>query len=422
MLVVGVLTACEKSEFDAASIKQQHMDPLEVYLTRVAEEGIALLGDVPTRSGGRRVVDPSRIKVALSSSTRSGESDTLFYVVNFADSAGFALIDADTTSRQPLFAVTEKGNYTPGEVTNTGFDDYMAAICDFAPQFPQDGQNPDSTLLISTTHEYYTDWEGVNPMLEVKWGQDWPYNEHTPIVSTQSHALVGCIATAMAQVLSYYEYPDSIELFYNPIYVENDTRDTIFDVLYPNWEELKNHNNIVDNDCLQCDIAHIQLPYLMRELGYRVNMQYSPTVSGAYISDVDNAMIALGYSMDPLQAYDWSDVTTSLFSNKLVYAGGYPNKEDGGHAWVIDGYKSRSFIRKTEYINPFGPTPVPDIEETEYNYVHINWGWDGRNNGYFLSGVFDTASPYELDEGSYNVNDYSFSYGVKMYTNITRPL
>lgn len=395
------------------------MDPLEAYLTRVAEEGIAMLGDVPTRSGCRRVIDPTRIKAAVVPSTRSGgDADTLFYVVNFADSAGFALIDADTTSKSPLYAVTEKGNYTPGEVTNSGFDDYVMLLDSRDLGLPN-LKNPDSTLMLTASHEYYTDWEVVEPLLEVRWGQDWPYNQLTPLVGDH-HTLAGCIATAMAQVMSYYESPDSIELFYNPIYIENenDDIDTLYDVFYPSWKDLKKHNNIVPNSCAQCKIAHNQLPYLFRELGHRVDMNYSLNGSGAYIDAVYEGLQELGYSLDALQSYDWLKIVSSLDSGLLVYAGGYPGKEGMGHAWVIDGYKTRKFIRVTEYLNPFGPTPIPDIEETEYRYVHVNWGWNGSNNGYFTSGVFNTVIPYELDANSSILYGYDFSYAVKMYTKI----
>ncbi len=58
----------------------------------------------------------------------------------------------------------------------------------------------------------------------------------------------------------------------------------------------------------------------------------------------------------------------------------------GGHAWVCDGYvkRERSYITYDVDANEIADSG----KEHEY-YLHCNWGWDGKRNGYFFDGVFD---------------------------------
>ena len=81
----------------------------------IAMEGLSMLDDTKTRSQ-QRVVDPSNIEAYVRPSTRSGAADTLFYVVNFADSAGFAIIAADPAASPQLLAVAESGSYSPNGI------------------------------------------------------------------------------------------------------------------------------------------------------------------------------------------------------------------------------------------------------------------------------------------------------------------
>lgn len=390
MLVVGVLTACEKSEFNAASIKQQHMDPLEVYLTRVAEEGIALLGDVPTRSGGRRVVDPSRIKVALSSSTRSGESDTLFYVVNFADSAGFALIDADTMSARPLFAVTEKGNYTPGEVTNTGFDDYVSLLWTKLPPAVID-----TSCLIpprQRVEQYWQTLGEVESLIPVQWDQGWPYNKFCPSNPEIDGSLcaAGCVAVAIAQIMAYHRHP----AFYTMTWCGSTESRFI------GWDFISEHNACEYESC----IIGIEIALLIREIGHRVDMDYG-TTSGANVQDARDCLDSFGYYRLGTRDVSWNLVQSELDLLRPLYIRGR-SADWGRHAWVLDGYKIAREVTKVYEETMFGSN-VWELKGTSYtqnyHYVHYNWGWGGNYNGLFYFGDYSPTSGVEPFVGGVEV-------------------
>ena len=57
---------------------------------------------------------------------------------------------------------------------------------------------------------------------------------------------------------------------------------------------------------------------------------------------------------------------------------------------------------------------------TESLYNHFNWGYNGDNNGYFSSGVFDQNNPSDLDDGVNDDYSYNCSVNVKMIANISR--
>ena len=81
-----------------------------------------------------------------------------------------------------------------------------------------------------------------------------------------------------------------------------------------------------------------------------------------------------------------------------------------GHVFVVDG---RKYIKRhyLGYIVDPNVTP-PVIREivqdsiSYFDYVHINWGWDGTSNGYFYNGSYKTDSATSLD----NPNDGTLSW------------
>ena len=348
MLVLGVLTACEKSELDVVNIKQEQMTPLEVYLTRVAEEGIAMLGNAPTRSGSYRIVDSTRIKAALSSSTRSGKSDTLYYVVNFADSAGFALVAADSTKPAPLIAVTEQGNYSPGEVTNTGFDDFIMLLDEYE-------QSPASIPRDTTALGFQygkvivgPEWI-VGPLLSTEWGQNLPYNAFCYDEETGAQSVSGCVPTAIAQIMAYHEHPSALSLTHP---YKGDLNSLELD-----WEQIKYHekNGTSIYGCWCADHTHLQ--HLMREIGERVKtVYYNRTDSNGVVrfegatneTTIIPGIVNLGYDVPPaFVPYARNEVVAELNARRPVYCQGLIPETNYGHAWVIDGYHYQSKVLRT---------------------------------------------------------------------------
>ena len=354
---------------------------------QIATEAVAMLeGGVTTRSGVKRRVDLSKVKYHVTPQTRSGEGgDTLYYVVNYADNAGFALVSTSRADGDPLIAVTEQGNFTPGEETgNPGFDMYIdllnSRIDDgrpgIDPEFP--GFGPFYETVV------YED-SAVSPLLAVRWGQGSPYNRYC------NNGYAGCVAVAIAQIMSYYQYPTS--------FIRTHDDSNITQTL--NWAGLKSTpyaENCTPND--KNAIAHF-----IREIGKTVRMRYYTHGSYAFIDSVKMYMPDWGYSPNmTIEDYDFSLVMSELDNNRPVYMRGL-NPSSEGHAWVVDGYRSH-WSETTEYYETGmgGDRIISNVTASLYNHLHINWGYDGQCNGYYASRVFDMNNPVQLDTGVGLVN------------------
>lgn len=227
-------------------------------------------------------------------------------------------------------------------------------------------------LAAPTSYKAYTRavTSVIDTMITTKWGQGTPYNDYTPKVNKQ-HAPTGCIATAMAQIMNYYEYPAQGKGKATYSY-GNKSRTSNITTTY-NWSRMLDTYNSRSN--VQNKIA---VGYLMRDCGYASSMNYDTDGSGAY----DNyAALAFGrnFSYDSLavRLYNrmfytddqWMQIiqTELLYHRPILYTG--IDRSYGGHAFVFDGMDSQG-------------------------RVHVNWGWDGSANGYYTIDMLHPSGYY----------------------------
>lgn len=211
--------------------------------------------------------------------------------------------------------------------------------------------------------------EGVQPLLgDNRWGQSYPYNDKCPSVRGEK-TLVGCVATAMAQVMKYYSYPERAQGYAsyitstNRLNVSHDFSADIFE-----WGKM-----LQDYSAACSDDEKDAVATLMYSCGASVKMDYGLTSqggSGAYQSDLLNGYIEnYGYDRDAalvVRNYCTADDWHSLLVGELNagrpvnYSGS--SMLDGGHSFVLDGYR-------------IGSNTYPDY--------HVNWGWNGSCDGYY---------------------------------------
>lgn len=206
------------------------------------------------------------------------------------------------------------------------------------------------------------DYWFVGPLVETLWGQGQYYNSKCPAVWGERCA-VGCVATAMAQVMRYWGYPErgngsngyysSIRVGY--VYAR-------FDGRYE-WDQMP--IALKSNSARSQVNAVAQLSY---HCGVAVNMEYGVDVSLAYLMEARNALLRnFNYSSDIryLMKRDYSDdewhqiLKNEIDARRPVLYGG--SGSGGGHAFVCDGYDSDGDF-------------------------HFNWGWNGMYNGFFAIG------------------------------------
>jgi len=199
--------------------------------------------------------------------------------------------------------------------------------------------------------------KSVDPLLQCKWDQGYPYNALCPIdpAGPGGHVLAGCVATAMSQVMYYWRHPMQGTGSHSYNYYPYGNLSANFGSTTYNWAGMKNNIEFTYPD----PIAELQY-----HCGVAVEMMYGPNGSGAYSWDVPSAMENyFGYSNDCYFAQkdnygntNWENMLKDNIDNGWpLYYSGFSSA--GGHAFVCDGY--------------------------EDNYFHFNFGWGGSSDGFY---------------------------------------
>lgn len=355
----------------------------------IAEKSVSMLGE-QTRAT-KRSVDRSRIRAVLDrrATTRSTAADTLIYIINFDDSAGFALVPR-STSKPELLAITEKGNYDGEETDNEGFNIYMDRayfwIKDSTKLIPVDTSSNPGVGGGGIGDQVITEWKSeterstyeISPMITTIWHQREPFNNYCfdNGASSGEEAPAGCTAIALAQLMAYHEHPQSTNLTFSF---------APYSAIELNWSMWK--NNVY--------IDAIGIAAFIREIGERVNMDYSPDGSGASFTNARNYLRNIGYSCGTHQDYSQIAVLNSLENNHPVMIEGYRRDTGKGHAWLIDGYKSITETTK-EWHRELGQVHWTLVSTITINnkYLHFKWGAEGGSyDGHFFIEKQVVANP-----------------------------
>lgn len=225
--------------------------------------------------------------------------------------------------------------------------------------------------------------EQINPLVGTWWDQGSPYNNFCPLSSGRS-TYTGCVATAMAQIMKYHNWPDkagdnaSFSYSWNGETISADFSNFEFD-----WANMSaNYYYGYTYTQAQTDAV----AKLMQACGYSLRMRYGSDASAAYSEQVGNALVTYfrydaGIHNEFRNYYSSSEWENMIYENlknvgPMVYWG-------GAHCFVCDGYR-------------------PD------GYFHFNWGWSGMSDGYFLLSML---KPTNLGTGAGN-GDYTNNQGA----------
>ena len=234
----------------------------------------------------------------------------------------------------------------------------------------------------------------VSPLTATLWDQTYPYNFYCPSCNGGSgnHVYTGCVATAMAQLMKYWNYPtagNGSHTYTHPTYGEQSAN---FGATSYDWDNMP--NSLYSNSS-QTQINAVAT--LMYHCGVAVEMNYGSGSSGANSGNVAPAMIDY-FRYSPSATFvarsAYSDEQWKAFlkneldeGRPLYYSG---NNTNSGHAFVCDGYRSDDFF-------------------------HFNWGWSGYdgnygsahgNNGYWAIGSLSPgAGGSGSGSGTYNLNN-----------------
>lgn len=290
-------------------------------------------------------------------------SQPAFYVFNVGET-GFVILSSDDRYR-PIIGYSDEGAFDPDNM---------------APAFQEilDHLNARRTRQSVGAADMKTamDWKSLREnghlvsrfggkestyLVSTKWNQNYPYNYCCPADpdGPGGHVYAGCVATAAAQLMKYWNHPLQGTGSHTYIPEDNPQYGPItvnFGEATYDWDNMP--NTINSGSPVEQLEAIGQLIY---HAGVSVDMNYRPTSSGAVTGTLCTVMPQYFYYTNQMQnlyrdSYSKEEYLGLIFSSIDM---GWPMvHRGGGHAYVLDGY------------NDFG-------------FVHFNWGWGGSNDNWF---------------------------------------
>ena len=274
------------------------------------------------------------------------------YVFNIGKQNGFVVVAADDKAKDVILGYADNGTFDATNIPENmkwWLGEYDRQI-EYAVK-----NNLQSVSATASSTDTETRYKDIEPLLTSTWGQDTPYNMYCP---EQNGELcpTGCVATAIAQIMRYNRWPDT----------GTGSKDgTDFSSINFNWDAMTDRYSAASSEESKDAVAR-----LMRTIGIASSMVYSPEGSGTTNEAARKALVnylkypyATSLSRDNMSGATWLQVIyDNLSRNHPVYYDGCTAAMEG-HAFVCDGYKD--------------------------GYLHINWGWDGISNGYFLPNALE---------------------------------
>ena len=364
-------------------------NPYRVSLTDALKNADALLGELgeATRSAERKV---ESVEYYSRPGTRSLGGDTLLYLVNYADDAGFALLSADSRLR-PIYAISDEGSMSFSDTTyNKGLALFARGVEAEITSLPNLPYIPVDSLILKPgfpvnpkVDSIRSVKDRVRPMLSMyqrNWDQHAPFNEYC-FTDDGEQALVGCTAIAVAQIMAYHKWPEQYGGY-------------TFD-----WDEINNGN---------IDMLARFLSVLGDESNLRI--RYGENDSPASPTRYYPTFLNMGYSChSDLIPFEENDIcaflkgtySTDYPATPLLVNGNHPTSN--GHGWVIDGFIQYQY---TKVVVP----PITTFDDILY---HCVWGWGGCNNGYYYWAKNNRFDPEIIEKDrydNYEGDPYNFIY------------
>lgn len=323
----------------------------EIALRQAAQLGISMDEASSAKAKSKRV------------KSVSGEVPA-YYVFPNGEGKGFTVVSGD--DRLPeVVGYSDKGTYDE-ENLPSNYVGFMKAYEEMVGQL----DNGDSRASASIAEAKALRSSGyqqpaVAPLLgNIQWNQMIPYNNMCPMYNSTNRSVTGCVATAMAQVMMYYQYPKTLQANI-PAYVSHTKNLSIPQI---NKGERYDWANMLPQYASYeplnyTDAQATAVAKLMYHCGAACEMDYGSS-SGA---NVTPAILStyFGYDSDLMQDLnrdaftlaEWSQIMDKELSVKrpILYSG---RSSDGGHEFICDGTDGNGLY-------------------------HINWGWGGYQDGYF---------------------------------------
>ena len=299
-----------------------------------------------------------------------------FYAFNI-NSGGFVIVSADERIK-PVLGYSTEGSFSKNDISDCMewlLKQYKEQIYEVVSQ----NLSIESSEVAQEWVKYETNTFAksnaeiliVGPYTTTTWSQGCYYNQECPAdpslgTTRCGRVPTGCVATAFAQIMKYYNYPSSGVGSISYTNAPYGTISANFAATTYNWSAMPNKLTANNKDAAT----------LLYHCGVSINMDYGPTGSSAYSSDVRKALVnTFKYSSSAqykskisYSATQWDNLLKAeLDAQRIVLINGQDTAAHAGHGFVCDGYQNT-------------------------NYFHINWGWNGSCDGYFYLNALNPSS------------------------------
>ncbi len=330
--------------------------------------------------------------IELNQVTNRSVGNQHFYVFNLNDNQGWVIV-ADDDRCTPILGYSRSGEFVTDNLP-ANIEDWLVGISSEVQYIIDNDIAADKTttllwkeLFSGVSTEFINKGEkAVSPLVQTRWNQAPYYNDLCPYdYQYYERTVTGCVATAMAQILKYWNYPSVGSGSHS--YSTNS-----YGTLYANfggtqydWDNMPNRVTSTNN----------AVATLMYHCGVSVEMSYGVSAtggSGAFvISNYTNTEHCAEYAFknhfgykssahgemkDEMGDSQWKSLLRAdLDASRPVIYAGFGN---GGHCFICDGYDNS-------------------------DKFHFNWGWDGQNDGYYSLSALNPGS------GGAGGGSYSFT-------------
>lgn len=292
-----------------------------------------------------------------------------YYVFNAIDGRGFIIVSADDTAL-PVMAYSSSSSWLPGAMPEAAGRILDTAAEVAAPR----AKRPEKSPRVASA-------ETGKVLTTATWSQEAPFNGMIP-----NRPPVGCVGTALAEILKYHRYPAN-----RPLSLVKEGEAAAYD-----WDNMRDDNYRSGYTAVEADAVAT----LVADAAYAIGTDFGMSSSSAFEVKVPAALVSMfGYDAGvsykkgaEMNREEWDALIVNEIDNDrpVLYCG---QDVSAGHAFVCDGYEMH------------GSTV----------YLHINWGWGGAADGFFAS---DALTPTVSTTHNFS-NLTTIVYNIKPATTTT---
>ena len=339
-----------------------------------------------------------------------------YYIFNFEDDRGFAVVSADKRDSVRVFVACTEGNISE-EIWNdekNGLGYLKNLVEQYHANATLRSRNENSSkqprrdpvgnleyrVVDDTVYSY-------GPLMSTRWHQWPPFNQRA-----DGYPL-GCWPVAIGQVMAYYQHPQSVT-------VNNNTY--TFD-----WNKIGAINT--EYDAFWYPAGASEVFNLLSAIGLCGNVQYNQYVSEMNYTNVATVLTTFGYTSSLYNGFSYSLLLNEVSLNRPVLMRGYDTINQKGHAWVVDG--AMRLMHHEGYYYPGTDILYENTISEQYNYtdyytyIWINWGWGenpARSQYSYEHVAYLWDIPLQVSTVIFGatIDDtiYTFTNDLKMWTNV----